>query len=160
MKRKMIVATVGILAVGLLAGAAWGGVGRGMMRDPKKVDSFITWRITDALDDVKATEQQKQQILAIKDRLMPEVTRLMQERKSHHDEVKQLWLSGNVSQAEVRARIDQRMEEMRGLAYKVADGVLEAQKVLTPEQRAQLAERAEQMHQRGGHGRGHGRWHD
>ncbi|MGC4115388.1 MAG: Spy/CpxP family protein refolding chaperone [Myxococcales bacterium] len=151
MKRTLIVATLGIVAVGLLMGAAWGPgrFHRGMFRDPKKVDSFITWRITDALDDVSATPQQKQQILAIKDRLMPEVTRMMGERKAHHDEIKQLWLSGNVNQAEARAKIDQRIEEMRQMAYKVADGAIEAQKVLTPEQRAKLAERAEKMHEEG-----------
>jgi len=167
MKRKMIIATLSVVAIGLVAGVAWAGpgMGRGMFRDPKKVDSFLTWRITDALDDVKASDAQKQQILAIKDRLMPDVQKLMEERKSHHEELKALWLSDSVSQREVRARIDQRIEEMRQLAYKVADGAIEAHNALTPEQRAQLAERAEQMHENrggpgfGGHGFG-GRWHN
>lgn len=152
MKRTLIVSTLGILAVGLLAAATWGPghFGRGMFRDPKKVDSFITWRITDALDDVGASAQQRSQILAIKDRLMPDVSKMMQERKAHHDEIKELWLNGNITQSELRARIDQRIEEMRQMAYKVGDGALEAQKVLTPDQRAKLAERAEKMHEEGG----------
>jgi len=153
MKRTLMLAALGISAVLLLAGFGFGGRGmhRGIMRDPKKVDSFVTWRITDALNEVKATEQQKAQILAIKDRLMPEVTRLMQERRSHHDEIRQLWLSDSVDARTVRAKIDQRTEEMRQLAYKVSDAVIEAHKVLTPAQRAQLAEKAEKMHEKGMH---------
>jgi Spy/CpxP family protein refolding chaperone len=153
MKRNLLIATLGIVAVGLLMGAAWGPgmMHRGMFRDPKKVDSFITWRITDALNDVDATPQQKQQILAIKDRLMPDLTKLMAERTAHHEEIKQLWLSTNLNAAEVRAKIDQRTEEMRQLAYKVSDGVIEAQKILTPEQRQKLADRVEKMHEGGRH---------
>ena len=146
MKRMLIVASLGIAAIGLLAAFGFGGpmMHRAMM-DPKKVDGFVTWRLNDALDDVNATPQQRAQILAIKDRLMPDVKALMEQRKAHHGEVKQLWLSDSLDAKVVHGKIDARAEEMRQLAHKVADGVIEAQKLLTPAQRAQLAERAEKM---------------
>jgi len=148
MKRGLIAAAIGIVAVIALAGFGFGRgmMHRGMFNDPKKLDNFITYRLNDTLDDLKATPQQRSQILAIKDRLMPDIANLMQERKAHKDELKQLWLGNTLDAQTAYKVVDQRAEEMRQLGHKIADGVVEAHKVLTPAQRAQLAERMDKMH--------------
>lgn len=149
MKRTLLIAVLAVSSVLVLGAFGWGpGPMRHGKMDPKKVDNFLTYRLNDVLDDVQATPAQRQQILAIKDRLMPEAKRLMAERGSHRDEVKQLWLSDSPDPRAVHALIDQRADEMKAFADKVADGILEAHRILTPAQRAQLAERAEKMHQR------------
>ena len=145
MKRTLIIAAAGLVAIGLLAGFGFGH-GRGPM-DPKKMEKFVTWRINDVMDDINATPTQRNAVLAVKDRLLPEVGRLMMERKGTHDQFAQAWASDKPDAKALHALIDQRADELRALAHKVLDGALEVHATLTPAQREQLAAQAEEMHQ-------------
>jgi len=148
MKKTLIFVGVGALAVALFAGFAFAGPGmhRGKPRDPKKVASFISWRVNDALDDIDATPAQRTKIIAVKDRLMPDVIKMLEQRKPADDEVKQLWLADSIDKAKMNKLIDQRGEEMQQLARKLGDALVEVHAVLTPAQRAQLAEQFDKHH--------------
>jgi periplasmic protein CpxP/Spy len=145
MKRTLIIAALGCVAIGLLAGFGFGRA-RGPM-DPKKMEKFITWRINDVLDDINATPTQRAAVLAVKDRLLPEAGRLMMERKGTHEVFAQAWKSDKPDAKALHLLVDQRADEMRALAHKVLDGALEIHDALTPTQREQLAAQAEEMHQ-------------
>ncbi len=67
-----------VLAGGALALTAFRGHG-----DPARMDRFITHRLDDMLDDVHATDAQRQQITAIKDKLVAEGKAL---HAGHRDE--------------------------------------------------------------------------
>ena len=148
MKRTLLLAGLGVMVVGLLAGFGFGHgpFHRGPM-DPKKVDNFLTWRINDALDDVQATPAQRQQVLAIKDRLMPDVKTLMEDGRQTHEQVRDIWKSNaDPDPKQLHALVDQRVEAFRAFGYKIADAMADLHKVLTPAQRATLTQKAEQHH--------------
>jgi Spy/CpxP family protein refolding chaperone len=141
MKKTLKVAgMVGLAAVAVVAlsGFAYGGMGR--HPDPQKVAKFITWRVNDALDDLKATDGQRQQVLTIKDGLLQQAAPLFAERRQMHDALMEQWKSDRPDGQRVHALVDQRIDEMRALAHKAADGMLQVHDILTPEQRVQLAE--------------------
>ena len=148
MKRTLLIVALGITAVGLLAGFGFG-AGHAMM-DPVKMEKFITWRINDLLDDIQATPTQRAAVLAVKDRLLPEFRQLPAQRDATHAQLQEMWKSDSPDPKAVHALVDQRLDEFRSLAHKVADGFLDIHKALTPAQRAQLAAQAEKEH---------GNWH-
>lgn len=141
----MLLAIVGVSAIGLLAAFGFGPM-RGHMMDPKKAEKYLTFRINDALDDIQATPAQRATVMSVKDRLLPEAKAMFETREQHHAAAKELWLAQNPDPKAVHSMVDQRIDEFRALAHKVADGVIEIQRVLTPEQRVQLAQKAEQHH--------------
>lgn len=102
-------------------------------RDPSR---FVTNRVEDLLDDVKATDAQRQQILAIKDRLLAEGKALHAKRPGAHQELLAQWESDRPDVARIHALVDARAAEMKAFADGVADALVEVHGVLTPEQRA------------------------
>jgi Spy/CpxP family protein refolding chaperone len=110
------------------------------------VAAFVTERVDDALDDLDATAPQRERILAIKDRLLAEGTKAHAGRDALHTELLAMWSADAVDRARLHAIVDERIEAMRAFAHAAADGVAEAHDVLTPEQRAEVAKKAERMH--------------
>lgn len=145
MKRLLLLAIVGASTVAILAGFGFGPRHGGRM-DPAKMEKYLNFRLNDMLDDINATPAQRATVMSVKDRLLPEARAMFADKAQRYAEVKQLWLDQNPDPKVVHAKVDQRIDEMRTLAHKFADGILEIQRALTPEQRAQLAEKAEEHH--------------
>jgi Spy/CpxP family protein refolding chaperone len=139
---------LGLLAlVAVVALTGWkGGCGRPDHRDPAAVAAFVTDRLDDLLDDVDATPAQRTQLQAIKDRVLASAQKLHGTRQATHQTLLGEWNAEKVDRAKVHALIDQRAEEMKAMAHEAADAAIEAHDVLTPEQRAKLAKKAERMH--------------
>ena len=67
MKKSLLTALALVVAAGgTLALTAF----RGHHGDPARMERFVTNRVDDLLDDVQATDAQRQQILALKDKLL------------------------------------------------------------------------------------------
>ena len=143
MKRTLMVAGLGLVAVVLLAGFAWGQHGRGPM-DPKRMERFINWRVNDALDEIQATPNQRNTVIAVKDRLLPEAERMMGERSAIHEQFAQAWKADKVDSKALHSAIDARIDELRAFAHKALDGAIEVHDALTPAQREQLAQQAQE----------------
>lgn len=143
-----------LIAVGLVAatGVAAGCGGRGYhgSQDPAKMKRFVDRRVDDALDDLNANDAQRAKVNPIKERLFADATAMLAEHKQAREETLQLWTAPTADPAKARALVDKRVEAIRALGYKVADAAVELHGVLTPEQRAQVAEKAKE---RGGCGR-------
>lgn len=137
MKRTLLVLALGVVAIGLLAASA---PGHGPMMNPEKLDKYLTFRINDLLDDLKATPTQRSQVLAVKDRLLPEAQKMMAEHKQTHDQLLQIWKSDRPDANALHALVDQRVDAFRAFAHKLADGMLDVHNALTPAQRSQLAD--------------------
>jgi Spy/CpxP family protein refolding chaperone len=109
--------------------------------EPAHFDRFVSHRVDDMLDDVKATDAQRQQITAIKDKLVADGKAL---RATHADLRKELlaqWQSDQPDAARVHSLVDGRADAMKGFADEVADALLQVHGILTPDQRAQLAKK-------------------
>lgn len=139
LKKLASVLAVATLGLGALALAAFRG-----HCDPAQREAAVTKRVEKMLDDVQATPAQRQQILAIKDKLMADGKAL---RASHADTRTQLlalWNADQPDPAQVHALVDGRADAMKSFADEVADAVLQVHGILTPAQRAQVGEKLQQ----------------
>lgn len=109
--------------------------------DPEKVRKVATWIVEDALDDLDATDEQRTAIHASKDRILAEGMKLHAESKKAHEAIYQEWNQEEPDAERVHALIDERIEAFRVVAHEAADEALATHALLTPEQRALVAER-------------------
>jgi len=146
-KRVQLLLAVGgllLLGTGFATGCHRGPGGH--HGDPAKVAAFVTDRVDDALDDLDATPAQREKIDVVKDRLLAEGAKLHGDREALHAELLAAWKAENVDRARLHAIVDERIEALRAFAHAAVDGAAEAHDVLTPEQRAKVAKKAERMH--------------
>ncbi len=142
MKTIFAVLAGAALAVGGLTLTAFRGhCGHG--GDPARMERFITQRLDDTLDDIHATDAQRQQLTAIKDKLVADGKALHAGHADVHKELLAQWQSDRPDAARVHAIVDDRAASMKKFADEVADGLLQAHDILTPAQRAQLAKKAQ-----------------
>jgi len=136
-KNKLLIAGSAVLAFVLLSGFRGGHFGGGA-RDPERMKQMITWRMDDRLEDLKATEDQKQALHGLKDSLFEDGKRLFEENKGARTQLVEQWESTNPDSRAVHALVDARVDALRAFAHKVADAALEAHRILSPEQRQQV----------------------
>ena len=140
--------TLAILAAagGLAALAALGGCARHHPRDPAEVAAFVTSHVDGLLDDLNATDAQRAQVHALKDRLLADGLKLHAGGGPVHAEVLAQWNSPTPDAARLHALVDERAEAMRAYAHELVDAGVELHGILTPEQREKLAKKAERFH--------------
>jgi periplasmic protein CpxP/Spy len=138
-----LLSLVGLVALTGFAGGCGHHRGGG---DPAKMAAMITEHVEDTLDDLKATPDQRARILAVKDRLLAEATALHATRQADRAEVLAQWNAATPDRAKLHALVDQRIEAMRAMAHQAVDAGIEVHDVLTAEQRAQVAKKAERFH--------------
>ncbi|OGQ80230.1 MAG: hypothetical protein A2289_10515 [Deltaproteobacteria bacterium RIFOXYA12_FULL_58_15] len=109
--------------------------------DPEKMHKFVTWVVDDALDDINATDVQREAVHQSKDRIFAEMKKVRADNKADHQAMLAEWNKESPDAAMVHALIDARIEAMRIVAHQAANEVLAVHGVLTPEQRAQLSEK-------------------
>lgn len=146
MSKKTLFVIVGAAALILAAGWA---VAKGPMsfhgRHQMK-DKFITWYVTQTLQDIKATDEQKTRIMAVKDRMFQEGAKLREKHEAVHETLQGQWAAGKVDAAALHSLVDQRVEELRGVLHKGVDAFVEVHDTLTPEQRQQVIQAFEELH--------------
>jgi protein CpxP len=138
MMKKLAIASSALLAVVLLSGFAFRG-GHGWGHNPERLQQMVTWRLNDKLDDLDATDAQRQSILAVKDRLFADGVKLMEEHHGVRQEAFQQLASEAPDAQKLHALVDARIDAMRAFAHKMTDAALEVHGTLTPEQRQELA---------------------
>lgn len=95
------------------------------------------------LDFLEVTPEQRQELLAIKDRLVArfhaELEAWKAQRPERARQAADFWRSNNPDADQLRALVDQKVELFRSFGYTLADAALEMHQVLTPAQRDDLA---------------------
>jgi periplasmic protein CpxP/Spy len=121
--------------------------------DPAQMEQRLTKRVEKMLDEVQATDAQRQQILAIKDKLVADGKALHATRADTRQKLLALWNSDQPDAAQVHALVDGRADAMKAFADEVADAILQVHGILTPAQRAQVGAKVQQhLEQHGQHG--------
>ncbi|AGC47722.1 hypothetical protein MYSTI_06449 [Myxococcus stipitatus DSM 14675] len=138
MKKKLAIAGSAVVAVVLLSGFAFRG-GHGPCPNPERIKQVVTWKLDDKLEDLDATDAQRESIHAVKDRLFTEGVQLAQEQHATRSEVVTQLESDTPDAQALHALVDARIEALRAFAHKATDAVLEVHGTLTPEQRKTLA---------------------
>jgi protein CpxP len=136
MKKSILFGVFAVAGIALLAGCH----GRRGHGDPSRM---VTGQVEDLLDDVKATDQQRTQILAIEQKLLAEGKGFHDQLQTGHQELFAQLKADQPDSAKVHALIDTQIDALRAFAHQAADGVLQAESVLTPEQRAQINRKIE-----------------
>jgi protein CpxP len=145
MKRHLGAVTAVAVVLGLgLTGAVAAYAGAVESPGGKKAYRFISMKVDNALDDVKATDAQRQQVHQVKDDLLEQALTLKTSMESSREELKTQWLSQNPDRARVHQIVDQRMDVVRDFAHKLADGLLKIHDVLNADQRLQLSKQHEE----------------
>lgn len=151
-----IVAGVAVLALAGIgaAGAMGGGHGMGarfMEMGMRHGGHFGGHGFGRALDAVDATAEQEERIWAIIDDARAGLRPMMREFRDTRDTVMELLAAPTIDRAAAETLRAERIAAIDEASKKIVAAVLDAAEVLTPEQRATLAE---QMKER----RGPGRW--
>ena len=129
--------------VAMHGGGMHGGMGMRLGADPARVDRMVE-RMLHGLDVTEAQTTQIQQIAraAAQD--------LQSQREAHralHQQSRQAWSQPTVDTNAVEAVRQQQIALMDQRSKRMTQAMLEISRVLTPEQRTQLAERRAQRHQ-------------
>jgi len=116
--------------------------------DPQRLEEVAREHLDEALDELDATDDQRAQVTALADRLLPQIRELVGEHRRVHEELRTAWSQETLDPAPLHALVDSRSEAFTRFAHEVVDAAAELHEVLTPEQRARLAERWERNHRR------------
>jgi Spy/CpxP family protein refolding chaperone len=128
-----------LLAAGV---AVLGATGCGHHRpDPARMEKMVTHRVDDALDDLKATPEQRQAITAVKDRMLVSARAMRGDHQAIAAEALGLWEAASFDRSRALALVDARLDAMRAMAHEAVDAAAEVHATLTPEQRAEVARR-------------------
>ena len=164
-RRAAIAALIGglVAGVGVKAfahGGPFGGgfghggwhMGPGGQTDPeamkRRIDASVRWMLA----DVNATEAQQQRITAIVEATMKEVAPLREKHREARRAVMELLAKPAVDRAAIEAIRAQEIQSADAMSRRFVQSLADVAEVLTPEQRAQLAEKMKQR--RGGHRHG------
>jgi periplasmic protein CpxP/Spy len=138
------VAAVTLLGAGAVGAAAAVFEHGGPPGDAKKAYRFISMKVENMLDDVSATEPQRQQVHDIKDELFEEGKALKLGMEGSRTELRAQWLAPQMDRARVNQLVDERIDALRAFAHKAADGLVRAHDIFTADQRQQLAKQHEE----------------
>jgi Spy/CpxP family protein refolding chaperone len=148
-------AGVGVMAFAHGGGPFGGGFGRGGWHmgpggqtDPeamkRRIDASVRWMLA----DINATEAQQQRIADIVGATMKEMAPLREKHREARRTVMELLTQPNVDRAAIEAIRAQEIQSADAMSKRFVQSLADVADVLTPEQRAQLAEK---MKQRRGH---------
>jgi periplasmic protein CpxP/Spy len=142
--KKTLVTALTLVAVGV--GGLTLTAFRGHHGDPAHLDQMVEKRLTKMLDTAQATDAQRQQITAIKDKVLADGKALRAAHQGTHQQLLALWKSDQPDVAQVHALVDARADAMKKFADEVADAMIQVHGILTPDQRAKVADQIQQHH--------------
>lgn len=154
-RRVVAVAAVGmaVVSLGIVGAIAAGSDGRGFGPHGFGGHGFgafvLERRIDGALEAVDATAEQEKKIWAIVDATRADVRPSFREFRDARGQIVDALTAATVDRAAVEKLRAERVAAVEATSKKIAEAALQAAEVLTPEQRAKLADR---FKDRGGHG--------
>lgn len=115
-----------------------GGPGMGMMMGGRGLERM--------LDSVNATAEQRAQIKQIAERAMADMKAQRESGRASRDEMMKLFTAPTVDANAVEALRARKMQQHDQASRRMTQAMVEASRVLTPEQRKQLADRMAKRH--------------
>ena len=119
--------------------------GGGAMMMPHIVDEMAD-EILDGASGLNLTEDQKQRVISVRDRVKSQAAALHVAHDATHEELKKEWDAASMDTVKMHTMVDARVDELRGVLQTAVDGVVEIHDTLTPAQRKTLTERFEARH--------------
>lgn len=132
-----------------LSVAAMGSTGCG--NRPERFEKMVQWRIDDTLDELDATQAQRERVQAITKEAIANAKPLAEQAKSTRTALMSEWKSTTPDATKVHALVDVQLESVRTFVHALTDKALEVHALLTPKQRDVLTEKAERFEKRAKH---------
>lgn len=142
------------LAVGLAAPPALGAFFRGgghWGHDPERIRKHADIAVEIALREVDATPEQIAQVKAVAANLIGELESVHEQHRAHRDALLALLKQPEISREALQSIRAEELALFDAVSVKVTDALVDAAAALTPEQRADLIEWAEELHGHGAH---------
>lgn len=136
-KTRILVLSLAILGITATAGSAFAWFG-GKGDRHARIKSFIEWRISQVLESIDATKDQRARIDAIKARMFAVGAEHAKSRPEVRAEFLEQWEAETPDARRVHQLVDDRMDEIRAMAHQAADAALEVHGTLTAKQRAEI----------------------
>jgi protein CpxP len=108
--------------------------------DRARISRRAADHLEDALDEVDATDAQRQALVGLEGPVLAEAFRFFEGQPAAKATLWGQWGSAQADPAKVHAVVDERVESLRKVMHAAADAALRAHATLTPEQRAELAQ--------------------
>lgn len=150
MKKHTIRRTLAVCSLVLVPGIILGACNRhrcGKM-NPERMEKVVTWKVDDFLDEIDATDGQREQVHQMKRELIGQALELRtggtETRRAVADEL----LSDEPDAEKLHNLVDARIDAFRAFAHKAVDTLVENHSVLTPEQRLAIRERVDECLER------------
>lgn len=128
-----------------LALAAVGAVGCGGGARGERMEKMIALRVEDVLDELDATQAQRERIQAMTRESISTAKPLLEDARAARTALIAEWKSERPDSNGVHQLVDRQLDALRTFAHAVADKGLELHQVLTPAQRAEIAQRLERF---------------
>lgn len=132
-----------------LSVAAMGATGCG--NRPERFEKMVQWRVDDALDELDATQAQRDRVQALTKESLAATKPLAEQAKSTRTALMSEWKSSTPDAAKVHALVDGQLDAVRAVAHALTDKALEVHALLTPKQREVLTAKAERFEKRAKH---------
>lgn len=139
---KATVLVAALLGASLVAGCGHSPRGR-WSDEPARVEEHVKKHVDRLLSKLDATDEQRQKVYALRDRLMPDLLALMKDRSADKREFAELWSQPTFDAAKLNALVDRRGDELRAAGHNLANATAEFHSLLTPEQRQKVAQMCE-----------------
>jgi Spy/CpxP family protein refolding chaperone len=137
----LLVVGLGLVGLGACGHRRHHGHGHGEMPDADEIRHGVSWM----LHDVDATDEQEEQIVAIASAALHDLAPLREQHRQHRDELLRAWAEADrVGFESLRAET---MASAEQASQRLTQALADAAEVLTPEQRAELAEQHEKRRQ-------------
>jgi len=143
MTRKILIG-LGALAIVIAAGAAWAhGPGRGFM-----MKQMIAKRVAEAEDLIQATPQQRAQIEKSRDTILEALQAGRSKHVELHGKLVALLTADKLDPNALYGLVTEHTDEIQQLAHQSVPEIVAVHDVLTPAQRATLAQKAKELRQK------------
>jgi protein CpxP len=131
-----------------LSVAVVGATGCGGGNRAERMEKMVQWKVDDTLDEVDATQAQRERVQAITKDAIAKAKPLAQQAQGARATLLTQWSSTAPDANAVHQVVDAQLENVRAFAHVMVDKALEVHQLLTPKQRDQLTSRMERFEQR------------
>ena len=138
--RWILMSIAGALAL-VIGGMTWSAVAySGKSWDGEKLERFVEWKIDDMLAEVEATDDQRDRVHAIATAALADMSEFRDFKREGREALVAALTQETVDRATLETLRQQKLETADQASQRLLTALADAADVLTPAQRAELAE--------------------
>ena len=138
--RWILMGIAGALAL-VIGGMTWGAVAHsGKSWDGDKLERFVEWKLDDMLAEVEATDDQRERVHAIATDALADMGEFRDFKREGHEALVAALTQETVDREALEALRQSKLETADRASQRLLTALADAAEVLTPAQRAELAE--------------------